>query len=90
LLSTLNNAVKTDVQTSNEAAVHQLPCSTLPSPTATAKNRPVTPILGFVMNGDFVVLAARNKTGISSVGRFRKNRFAASLEPPKSSQRKTT
>ena len=38
----------------------QLPSSTLPSPTATAKNRPatppVTPILGFVMNGYFVVL----------------------------------
>ena len=30
-----------------------LPSSTLPSPIATAKNRPVFPILGFVMNGDF-------------------------------------
>jgi hypothetical protein len=27
---------------------------------ATAKNRSVTRILGFVMNGDFVVLAARS------------------------------
>jgi hypothetical protein len=61
-------AVKIDVQTSNESAVHQLLSSTLPSPTATAKNRPVRPILGFVMNGDFVVLAALlNKTGTSSV-----------------------
>jgi hypothetical protein len=54
----LDYAVKTDVRISNEAAVHRLPSSTLPPPAATAKNRPVSPILGFVTNGDFVVLAA--------------------------------
>jgi hypothetical protein len=50
----------------------------------------VTPILGFVMNGDFVVLAALlNKPEPVAAAIFRKDRFATSLEPPKSSQRKT-
>ena len=38
--------------------MHRLPSSTLPSPTATAKNRAVTRMLDFVMNGDFEALAA--------------------------------
>jgi hypothetical protein len=51
---------ETFVKISNKRAVHRFPSSTLPSPTATAKNRPVTRILGFVMNEVFVVLAARS------------------------------
>ena len=84
-------AVKTDVQTSNEAAVNQLPSSTLPSPTATAKSRPVTPILGFVINGYFVVLAAvLNKPEPRACGPIRSSAWLrASLKPPGPDSRQT-
>jgi hypothetical protein len=48
----------------------ELPCPTLASPTATAKNRPVSPILGFVTNGDFVVLAVLLKPESVRILRF--------------------
>ena len=52
-------------------AVHRLPSSTLPSPTTTAKNRAVTRMLDFVMNGDFGALAALfNKLEPGAGGRF--------------------
>ena len=51
--------------------MHRLPSSTLPSPTATAKNRAVTRMLDFVMNGDFGALAALfNKLEPGAGGRF--------------------
>jgi len=44
----------------------------------------VTAILGFVINGDFVVLdALLNKPEPVAAAFFVKNRLAASLEPPK-------
>jgi len=60
-----------------QTTLNALPSST--RPLLRQRTRPLTPILAFVMNGDFVVLSTLlNKPEPVVAAIFRKNRFAAS------------